>query len=80
MVEPTPLGPCIRLVADSMKERKDREEEEERLRLLAMQAANKKSASVISASPRCSDKGETEREERPTNDPPVKIFSDEPLS
>lgn len=41
LVEPTPLGPCIQLVASSMKERRENAEEAERLRLVALQTARK---------------------------------------
>ena len=55
LVEPAPLGPCIQLVAASMKERKERAEEEERLRLLAEQTARRQDAMSINSDNKSTD-------------------------
>ena len=78
MIEPTPLGPCIKLVSDSMKERKERADEEERLRLLSEQTTNKKTLSTASSSPRSVNSVVTSPKDVP-KEPAVKIFSDEPM-
>lgn len=91
MVEPAPLGPCLQLVAASMKERRERAEEEERLQILADTASSRRqeTASYLSAEDNKSVYSESTMKAKSgtasdlggsgDNLPVPQIFSNEPL-
>ncbi|KAF6029011.1 IQCM [Bugula neritina] len=77
MVEPTPLGPCIQLVADSMRERKEKAAEEERLRIIANQKELRKcqaESAANSSQPTILDNSQ------PSEPATLQIFSSEPMT